>query len=248
MLTDFISGFRYFLSGVRLISRPRLRRFVIIPVLINTLVFTAAIWLGIVQFNSLLGWVLPVDSGWFAEVARAVLWVVFSFLVLLILFFVFSVFANLIGSPFNGMLSEKVEMLLSGTLQDGGHSSGAMFREVLSSLAGEMRKLRYFLVISATIFLFSLIPLVNAAAPFLWAFFTAWMLSLEYIAYPMENHGMYFSHARKASESHRFLLLGFGTAVLLGTLVPVVNFLVMPAAVAGATEMWVERMKTVGQV
>ena len=41
----------------------------------------------------------------------------------------------------------------------------------------------------------------------------------------------------------RLLALGFGAATLLMTLIPFVNFLVMPAAVAGATAMWVHEWR-----
>jgi len=33
--------------------------------------------------------------------------------------------------------------------------------------------------------------------------------------------------------------MGFGLAVLLTTLIPLVNFIVIPAAVAGATLFWI---------
>ncbi len=36
------------------------------------------------------------------------------------------------------------------------------------------------------------------------------------------------------------MVMGFGGATLFLTLIPVVNFLAMPTAVAGATVMWAE--------
>ena len=41
----------------------------------------------------------------------------------------------------------------------------------------------------------------------------------------------------------RPLALGFGLAALCMTLIPVVNFIAMPAAVAGATALWIERLR-----
>jgi CysZ protein len=41
----------------------------------------------------------------------------------------------------------------------------------------------------------------------------------------------------------RFLNLGFGSAVSVATMTPILNFLVMPAAVAGATALWIEQLK-----
>ncbi|MCP5459961.1 MAG: EI24 domain-containing protein, partial [Gammaproteobacteria bacterium] len=76
---------------------------------------------------------------------------------------------------------------------------------------------------------------------FLWLAFSIWMLALQYADYPMSNHGLRFREQRRLLSQRRMLALGFGSAVLLMTLVPILNFLVMPAAVIGATLMWVEQ-------
>ena len=44
----------------------------------------------------------------------------------------------------------------------------------------------------------------------------------------------------------RGLSLGFGAAVTAAMMVPVLNFLVMPAAVAGATLLWLDHMRPAG--
>ena len=41
-----ISGIKYFFKGLQLIASPGIRRYVIIPLLINTTIFIAAIWFG----------------------------------------------------------------------------------------------------------------------------------------------------------------------------------------------------------
>ena len=74
----------------------------------------------------------------------------------------------------------------------------------------------------------------------MWLLFSAWMLALEYLDYPLSNHGRLFPHYRGALRQRRWLALGFGGAVLLLTLVPLLNFIVMPAAVAGATALAVK--------
>lgn len=85
------------------------------------------------------------------------------------------------------------------------------------------------------------IPIINLLAPLLWLMVTSWLLALEYLAYPLENQGMRFSEVRRYAKTRRLLSLGFGAAVLLATVVPLVNLAIMPAAVAGATVMWFER-------
>jgi CysZ protein len=88
-----------------------------------------------------------------------------------------------------------------------------------------------------------LIPGLNVLAPIIWLLFTSWMMSLEYIAYPMENHNVFFAMTRKRLKSKRSLSLGFGLAVMFCSMVPLINFLIMPAAVSGATALWLERFR-----
>jgi CysZ protein len=59
----------------------------------------------------------------------------------------------------------------------------------------------------------------------------------------MGNHGLRADEQKRRLGEKRMMSLGFGGAVTIATMIPVVNFLVMPAAVAGATAMWVERWK-----
>jgi CysZ protein len=69
------------------------------------------------------------------------------------------------------------------------------------------------------------------------AVFTVWMLALEYLDFPLGNRGLLFPEQRELAAQHRWVVLGFGSAVFLLTLIPLVNFTVMPAAVAGATRL-----------
>jgi CysZ protein len=77
----------------------------------------------------------------------------------------------------------------------------------------------------------------------LWVLFSAWALALDYHDYPMGNHQLLFKQQRKIMRQHRRLALGFGLATLGATMIPVVNFLVIPAAVAGATALYLDEIK-----
>lgn len=243
MISDFYSGVNYFFQGVKLLTRPELRRFVLAPLIINILVFTAAICVAIYQFDSLLGLLLPQGSDWWAELARAVLWLFFAVVVLLILFFTFTVLANLLGAPFNGLLSEKIEGYLSGDTVNSPDGIRDFMSTVLPSIKSELKKMLYFLFTGILVFLIVLVPGVNILSPLLWTLFASWMLALEYAAYPMENHRLYFSEVRMHLKKQKSLTLGFGAAVMIASTIPVVNFIAMPAAVAGATCIWVDRLK-----
>lgn len=243
MLNDFLSGARYLIKGTRLLARPELRRFIVVPILINITVFTAAIWLGTIYFETMLDRIMPESSQWWFESVRTIVWILFGVIILLITFFTFTVIANIIGAPFNGLLAEIVEEQLAGKRPGENEGVRQFISTIIPSIANELKKLFYFTVSGVAIFLIFLIPGLNIISPLVWIIFTSWMLALEYIAYPMENHNIYFSRARKELKGKKSITLGFGLTVMLATAIPLINFFVMPSAVAGATAMWLDRLR-----
>jgi CysZ protein len=238
-----IDGAGYLLRGLGLITKPGIRPFVLIPLMVNILVFSLLIWLGINQFELLMERFLPAENGWLSWL-RWLLWPLFAIAIVLIVFYTFTVIANLIAAPFNGLLAEKVERHLGGEpplQQQGGVKK--MIKDVAPSLLSEVRKMSYFLLRAIPLLLLFFIPGINLIAPIIWIVFSAWFLALEYGDYPMANHGLHFKSQRQRLKQARFTALAFGGGLTLMMMVPILNFLAMPTAVAGATLFWKERLK-----
>jgi len=233
------AGFGYALIGLRLIGQPGLRRFVAIPVLINLVIFCALVWLGIDQFEVLLDRYLPEES-WLSYF-RWILWPLFALTFVVIVFYTFTIVANLLAAPFNDMLAAKVEAMLSGRPPEEGPAG--IMAAVGPAVRSELQKLAYFLPRALPLLVLSLIPGINVVAPLAWGLFGAWSLALEYTEYPFGNNGYIFGHQRQVMKTRRFTALGFGGGVMVLMLIPIVNLAAMPAAVAGATALWVDRLK-----
>ncbi len=133
MAVNPVSGAGYLLAGLRLIAHPGLRRFVAIPLGINILVFSAAIYWGVGRFEDLIAWLqsrlprLPDWLSWLRWLEQGlewVLWPLFIMLAALLVFYGFTLVANLISAPFNGLLAEKVEHLERGAPLDKGLGMG----------------------------------------------------------------------------------------------------------------------------
>ena len=232
-------GIRCLFAGVKLLTCPGLRRFVIAPLLINICIFAAVLWFGIHWFDQFLLNLLP---GWL-EWAEFILWPVFTLSYFLVVFYLFALLMNVIAAPFNDLLAEKVEQHLRGEqLTDMASNTADLIKEIPRSIGNEMYKLLYFLVRSLPLLVLFFIPGINVIAPFLWLAFSAWMLSLEYLDYPMGNHNINFKTTRALVGRRRVLCLSFGSIVTGLTMLPIVNFIAMPAAVAGATVLYVENL------
>lgn len=231
-----VSGFSYFFQGLRLLSKPGVKRYVIMPLLINIVLFALLFWLAGDYFEQLVNHLLSLLPGWLEWLSK-VLWLLFAILAGLIMFFTFSFVANLVGAPFNSFLAAAVEKQLTGKNPAG--SERQLWAEFGVMMLSELKKWGYYALWSIPLLIVSWF--VAPISPFLWFIFGAWLFSIEYLDYPMGNHGLTFSDIRKQVGSQRMLSMSFGIAVTIATMIPIFNFIVMPVAVAGATAMRVDR-------
>ncbi|MBN7827894.1 EI24 domain-containing protein, partial [Bowmanella dokdonensis] len=66
---------------------------------------------------------------------------------------------------------------------------------------------------------------------------------IQYCDYPFDNHKVPFPVMRDQLGEAKGTAFSFGLAVTLFAMVPIVNFLVMPVAICGATAMWVDKFR-----
>lgn len=245
MIADFTAGVGYLFKGFRMIRQPGLRRYFIGPITVNILVFVSLIWFGGASIAAAMQKILPSGETWWSGIIGIIMWLLLGVIILVFAFFLFTMLVNFIGSPFNGLLAEKIERSLVPPELESKPRKSHFFTDIISSFTGEVKKYTVFLVIWLFLIAATVTPIVNLVtgpiAAILAPIFGAWMMALEYVSYPMNNHNKYFTDVRKWLRTNRMLSLGFGFAVMVATLVPVLNLFVMPAAVAGATALWVER-------
>ena len=231
----------YLIRGFCRLKEPGIRWFVIIPLLINLLVFILLGWLAVHEFERWLDHMLALLPPWLFFLSWLLV-PVFIGLLLFIMYFTFTVAANIIASPFNAYLAECIQK------EYGFNAGETSWRQLLAtvpeSLAREGRKLLYYLPRIIALLIISFIPVLNIAAPVLWFVFSAWMMTVQYVDYPADNHKITFSAMIMALKQHKARAMGFGALVMLATLIPIVNLFVMPAAVIGATCMWEEMNMT----
>ena len=136
-------------------------------------------------------------------------------------------------------MAEKTEELITGAPVDSLEGLGAALASVPRSIVRELLKLLYYVPMALLVLVLSFIPGVGAVA---WLLLGAWMMSIQFVDYPMDNHQLSFAAVKNACRSRRLSSLGFGGVVAVCTGIPVVNFFVVPAAVVGATLLWCEEL------
>ena len=114
----------------------------------------------------------------------------------------------------------------------------------LSALAGGVQ----YLPRAIGLLILSLIPGLNLIATPLWLLFGVWMMAVQYIDYPCDNNKVSWDEMLAWLRAKRWQSLGFGGITYVALLIPFVNILMMPAAVAGATLFWVREDGAAGSV
>ncbi|MCW8332656.1 sulfate transporter CysZ [Vibrio paucivorans] len=236
------TGFGYFFYGIELALAPGIRRFVLMPLLANIVLVGGALFY---LFSNMGVWIdqlmgqLPEFLSWLSYL----LWPLVVITILGTFSYFFSTLANFIAAPFNGLLAEKVEEKLVGNrIND--DSLFDTLKDTPRIMAREWRKLVYVLPKAIGLFLLLLIPaLGQTVGPILWFIFTAWILAIQYCDYPFDNHKVSFNDMRYKLKQKQSKAYGFGALVALFTTIPVLNLIIMPVAVCGATAMWVAEFK-----
>ena len=253
MILDPFIGMGFFAQGIRLALAPGLRRYIVGPLLINIAVFGALITLGMHYFQTLLDQLMAKIPDWLQWLAP-LLWLVFALSLLLVVFYTFSMLANFLAAPFNNALASAVERHLAPATSDIAPEPvtvHTILTDSVTSFAQAGRKLAYLGMRALPLLILSFIPVINVIAAPLWLVFGSWMLALEYLDYPLANRGLVFTQVRAHARERKLMMLGFGGTITLVTMIPLVNFLVMPVAVAGATALtlrhWPRHDTTSGQ-
>lgn len=193
-------------------------------------------------------------------------WILYGLISLLVGTLIFTLLANLIASPFYGLLAEATakllqkeksyspQLLLEPSLKNSSFSpsqnasaslpfsSNPSLKTILllipHSIARELRKLLHFLPWILLCGLCLIFPLTWPLFPFLWWIVVAWIFGVEYSDYHSDNQSISFKQTLKVLKNNAMMVLGFGSMVSLAMLVPGANLVVPSIAVAGGTALW----------
>lgn len=239
-VAGFARGFSYPLRAVKLFRRkPGLLRFLAIPFSINLLVFSLTVYFGFDLFQGILETYAPSTEVWYGVILYYLAWTVALLLTTVVVFFSFTVIGNLIASPFNELLSEQTEKLISGAQNEGSFSIRRFWKESRYALLVEIKKLAVFVICMVLLFGLNFIPVVG---PLIYAVlapaFTLFFLAVEYMAFVLMRKQLSFTEQRRYIFKHPILMVGYACGVFCMLAIPFVQFFCIPLAVVGATLLW----------
>jgi CysZ protein len=218
-------------QGAKLLQHKDLRPFLLIPLLINLVLYTLMFVLGYYTISGLIAHFIPDWLSWL----NWILWPLFFVSFMVVGFFSFTLLANLLATPFYSDLSAKTQEIISGV------TVVASSKPWYKVFYAELGRVKYLLLRMLPLLILFAIPGVNLIAPLLWTVFAAWGMAMEFISYPLEARGLLFAEQKSFMQQNRIGMLSFGGVIGFGMTLPVVNLLIAQAAVIGAT-IYVHRL------
>lgn len=223
--------------GFRWLTKPGMKRFVLLPVLGNILIFALASLLLFFALESALDRWLPESVSWL----RWLLFPLVAVALVITSLFSFTLLANLLLGPFLGALSAKIWRELGSEMPDLPYRG--MWAEFRYDLGTELKRLGYSLLCLLCVFVLGFVPVVQVIAAPLGILVGAWLLAFEFVAHPLGPYRLSLSEQLTFLRQYRWMALGFGLATMGALLIPLLNLAVVPAAVAGMTILTHERFK-----
>lgn len=237
------NGLYYFTQGWRLMLEPGLKRYIIMPLLINFLIIGTAFYFIYQQVNGIIHWTLNFLPTWLHWLSY-IMWPLILISTLIFFGYFFTTLANIIAAPFNGMLSSKLENILTNT-EPNNDSWSSLTKDFIRSIQREFQNLAYYIPRLIGILLLFLVPVIGQIiAPILLFIFNAWMMSIQYNDYAFDNNRISFPAMRAQLKKDRINNLVFGSCINIFTMLPIVNLFIMPAAVCGGTLQWIKRYRS----
>lgn len=243
-------GFRLPFDGGRLLLRERgLWLPALVPVLLSCAAFGAAVALVVTQAGALhelaTGWMpaLPAPA-WYAwlwvgpgRLLLALLGLALFLAMVAMVLVAAYLTASLLAAPFHDWLSQRVERLLTGGLDDRASPGLAgVLGDALRSLREELRRLLFFLAVVGPLALLGfLLPFAQVVTGPAILAFTVFFLPLDYASYTLDRRRLNFAQKRRWLLDRGPLTAGFGGAAFLTCSIPLLNLLAMPVLVVAGT-------------
>jgi CysZ protein len=244
----FFAGLAYPIRGARLVylEQRRLARFWLPPIGLTAAAFGLVFWFALSVHSALAErlWATPLGEGFFHAVQqslhRLLGWLIALGLIglggLLVL-----LSASVIAAPFNDALSEAVEELRSGRTALGWRPLRVL-KDVVRSVGLELSKwLIYAAVMGPLLILNWLLPGPGSLLYIVvGAGITALFFAVDYLDFAAARHDLSVRERAAFARSHLAAVMGLGSCIWLLLFIPLVNLFFMPAAVAGATLLFLD--------
>ena len=234
-----LSGAQYFFTGITDCFSSRYRKYLILPILVDIILWVFLWSVGYHYFSHFIVWINNFLPSWL-QWLDFLFWVSYFLAFVILGGYLFTIMATIILAPFLSFLAESVQRDYSDKNIIEIPWSKCV-QVIIKSVFRQLRILSYSLPRIIILGILFFIPVVNIITGILWFLFGAWIHALEYLDFASEQNNQSFSDQLKFMRKNRFDVLIFGCVLMLFTMIPILNILVAPAATIGATKLFLDK-------
>ena len=244
MIQNILLGIRAYGSVLPLISKLKLWKYFVVPILISGLTATIIGFLAYALSDSIGQYLAQIWLwDWGKEVVLAITSVVGGMFVLWIGFVLYKYIVLALSAPFMGAVSEKIEIHINGN-STGKYQETSFQSQLWRGIRLNSRNLLKEILFTVPILLLNFIPVINIFSTLLLFLMQGYYAGFGNIDYTLERH-LEYKESINFVRKHKGIAVGNGIVFMLCLLIPVVGvIIVLPLSVTAASVRAVELLNT----
>ena len=220
-------------GGTFLLHNPRLLPLAAAPFLLNTLLYAAAVYAFFQYYDHWFSLVMERPEAWYWLGVYYVLRVLAFLMGAAVFIFSFVFVGTVLAAPFLDLLSHRTEIIVEGTGLDQPFHLQQLVLSVVRS-AGHAILIIGFLALAFPI---SFIPVVGHA---IWLGLGWLLLAYDMSSFSMDRRAFTFRNKWRLLMRNKAGVIGFGATTFCLTPIPIVGFVILPAAVVAGTLLFLD--------
>ncbi|WKB83006.1 EI24 domain-containing protein [Cellulophaga lytica] len=243
MLKNILKGIKAYAGTFALISKLKLWKYFLVPVLISVLTAAIIVLLAIWLSGSIGGFISQIWIwDWGKETFTTVSNFIGATVIVVIGLLLYKHIVMALSAPFMSPVSEKIEAHLTG-IPAHSHTNTSFSEQLWRGIRINVRNLAKEILFTIPILLLGFIPVIGVASTILLFLMQAYYAGFGNIDYTLERHFNY-KESIAFVKNNRGLAIGNGIVFMLFLFVPLVGIiLVLPLSVTAATVKTVEILK-----
>ena len=251
MLKEIIIAIQSYFEAHNFIRKHKLWKWIIIPGILYTLLFTIGMYFFWRSSNDAVTWISQQIGleAWLQKQRSE--WLSFFFVMvglmlrIVLVFFYFSLFKYLfliIGSPVFAYLSEKTESIIEG--KDFPFDLKQLLHDIARGIRLALRNTLWQTVYVVSLLLLSLLPLVGWITPVIALFIECYFYGFSMLDYSLERHKLTYTQSINYIGRHKGLAIGNGLMFYLMHGFIIIGWVLAPAYAVVAATLSLHKVKT----
>ncbi len=239
-------GFYAFFRSFGVVKEQKgLTGYFIIPFLLNIIILSSIFFF---SYYFMKPWLMEIFAGdsWYLNLVRFLIKPLLMGALFFLTIILYSIVGSIVTSPFNDLLSQKVEEKITGADFNEKFSLTIFISDIVRIASNMIKMLFLIIILNMVLLVINLVPVAgNIIYSVLGFLVTAFFLGFQFFDFPLERRKYRFKEKLRVGIRFKFQVIGLGAAFFIVSFVPLVGFMGLNCGTIGATLLFIENIKPV---